>query len=54
MEAVYDDLPRPIGFQRFAPEVAARGPMFGARKRAGRTGESAAPVPVEEGSLDGP
>jgi hypothetical protein len=41
----------PIGFQRFAPEVAARGPMFGARRRAGRGGESAAPAPVEEGSL---
>jgi hypothetical protein len=51
MEAVYDDVPKPIGFQRFAPEVVARGPMFGARRRAGRGGESAAPAPVEEGSL---
>ena len=52
MEAVYDDLPSPVGLGRFAPEVAARGPMFGARKRAGRAGDSAVPVPVEEGSLD--
>jgi hypothetical protein len=51
MEAIYDDLPSPVGFLRFAPEVAARGPMFGARKRAGRAGESAAPAPVEEQSL---
>ena len=40
-----------VGFLRFAPEVAARGPMFRARKRAGRAGESAVPAPVEEGSL---
>ena len=53
MEAIDDDLPSPIGFARFAPEVVARGPMFGARKRAGRPGESAVPVPVEEGSLEG-
>jgi hypothetical protein len=52
MEAVYDDIPSPIGFLRFAPEVVAKGSMFGARKRAGRPGESAVPVPVEEGSLD--
>lgn len=41
MEAVYDDvgLP-PIGFQNFAPNVPARGPMFSARARAHRTGET--------------
>ena len=52
MEAIYNDLPRPIGLLRFAPEAAARGPMFGARRRAGRAGESAVPAPVEERSLD--
>jgi Domain of unknown function (DUF4188) len=36
MEAVYDDLPKPIGFMRFAPVKAARGAMFGAAGRAGR------------------
>ena len=37
MEAIYDDVPQPIGFMRFAPVVAARGPMFGAERRsAGR------------------
>jgi hypothetical protein len=34
MEAVYDDLPQPIGFMRFAPIVPARGPMFVAAQRA--------------------
>ena len=35
MEAVYDDVPQPIGFMRFAPLHAARGPMFGSAQRAG-------------------
>ena len=34
MEAIYDDVPEPIGFMRFAPIVQARGPMFGASARA--------------------
>ena len=51
MEAVYDDVPTPIGFQRFAPGVDARGSMFSSRRRAGRAGESAVPAPVEEGGL---
>jgi len=39
MEAIYDDVPQPIGFMHFAPVVAARGPMFGAERRsAGRPG----------------
>jgi len=34
MEAVYDDVTgSPIGFQAFAPSVAARGSMFSARSR---------------------
>jgi hypothetical protein len=34
MEAVYDDVTgHPIGFQAFAPSVAARGSMFSARSR---------------------
>jgi hypothetical protein len=36
MEAVYDDLPEPVGMMKFAPVVAARGPMFGAAQRAGK------------------
>jgi len=33
MEAIYDDVPEPIGFMKFAPVVTARGPMFGAAIR---------------------
>ena len=33
MEAIYDDVPQPIGFMKFAPVLAARGPMFGAAAR---------------------
>jgi hypothetical protein len=31
MEAIYDDIPKPIGFGVFAPIDAARGPMSSAR-----------------------
>jgi hypothetical protein len=34
MEAIYDDVAKPIGFLRFAPIEIARGPMFGASQRA--------------------
>jgi hypothetical protein len=36
MEAIYDDIPQPVGFMSFAPVVPARGPMFGATARAGK------------------
>jgi hypothetical protein len=39
MEAIYDDVPQPIGFMTFAPVIPARGAMFGAVERAvGRIG----------------
>ena len=38
IEAVYDDMPSPIGMLNFAAIVPARGPMFGSRARAGRGG----------------
>jgi Domain of unknown function (DUF4188) len=37
IEAIYDDVPQPIGMMRFAPVAVARGPMFGASNRAGKT-----------------
>jgi len=40
MEAIYDDVPEPIGFMRFAPVVVARGPMFGAAARFHQAGDS--------------
>jgi hypothetical protein len=36
MEAIYDDVPEPIGFMRFAPVKPARGAMFGAAHRAAK------------------
>jgi hypothetical protein len=36
MEAIYDDVSKPIGFMRFAPTVRARGAMFGAAHRLAR------------------
>ena len=44
VEAVYDDIPKPIGLAVFAPVRPARGPMFSARTRVGR-GESVATTP---------
>jgi hypothetical protein len=52
MEAIYDDVPDPIGFLRFAPVQIARGPMFGAAHRAARQNETD-PV-VSEKELYGP
>ena len=40
MEAIYDDVPQPIGFMSFAPVVPARGPMFGAAVRGGKVSAS--------------
>lgn len=37
MEAVYDDVPKPLGFGRFAPIQRARGPVFGSAARLGRS-----------------
>jgi hypothetical protein len=37
MEAIYDDIPQPIGFMRFAPIKQARGAMFGAAHRAAKS-----------------
>jgi hypothetical protein len=52
MEAIYDDVPVPVGFMRFAPVKPARGPMFGAAHRAAQPHE-AKPV-VSEEELYGP
>jgi hypothetical protein len=50
-EAVYDDLPVPVGMMNFAPVRQARGPMFSASTRAGMSGGAQSPVP--EGDLYG-
>jgi hypothetical protein len=52
MEAIYDDVAKPIGFMRFAPVKAARGAMFGAAHRAAKS-YTAEPA-VGEKELYGP
>lgn len=47
MEAVYDAMPKPLGFGTFAPRQPARGRMFGARGRLSREGDAAEPVLAE-------
>ena len=49
IEAIYDDLPHPVGMMRFAPVVEARGSMFSAAKR-GRKDYAGDPV-VSESEL---
>ncbi len=51
MEAIYDDMPKPIGFSAFAPVKAARGPMFSARTRAQVPGNETKPTIIAEGEL---
>ena len=51
-EAIYDDVPRPLGLLAFAPARPASGPMFSARVRLGIGGASAAAPPVSEADLD--
>jgi Domain of unknown function (DUF4188) len=53
MEAIYDDIPQPIGFASFAPLVPARGPMFGAASRSDSASPSLPPV-VSESDLYSP
>lgn len=52
MEAIYDDVPDPIGFMRFAPVKLAKGPMFTASHRVARA-QDAEPV-VNEREFYGP
>jgi hypothetical protein len=47
MEAIYDDVAKPIGFMAFAPVKPARGAMFGAAHRAA-TAHGVEPVVSEK------
>ncbi|MFZ3201825.1 MAG: DUF4188 domain-containing protein [Candidatus Acidiferrales bacterium] len=47
-EAIYDDVPAPLGLSGFAPTIPAHGAMFSARKRLKLEGEPAIPPPVPE------
>lgn len=48
MEAIYDDVARPIGMMRFAPLQPARGAMFGSAQRMAKAHEGAPVVSEEE------
>jgi len=50
-EAIYDDLPQPIGMMKFAPLQAARGGIFSARQRLRREGAESSPAPAPETDL---
>ena len=50
IEAIYDDLGKPIGMMKFAPLKIASGPLFSARARLRREG-AAPPPPVSESEL---
>jgi Monooxygenase af470-like len=51
MEAIYDTMPKPLGFSAFAPVEPARGRLFSARSRAEAAGEEAAAPALSEDEL---
>jgi len=51
IEAIYDDLPKPIGLMKFAPLSPARGSIFSARQRLKREGSESSPAPAPEADL---
>jgi hypothetical protein len=51
IEAIYDDMPTPIGFMKFAPLSPARGSVFSARQRLSREGSDSSPAPTPEADL---
>lgn len=53
MEAIYDDVPVPVGFMRFAPVKEARGPMFSAANRVTQPQNVGSP-PLTEDDLYNP
>lgn len=52
IEAIYDDIPQPLGLLAFAPSREARGSLFSSRQRLGIAGSAAEPPPVAESDLD--
>ena len=51
IEAIYDDMPTPIGLMKFAPLSPARGGIFSARQRLAREGSESSPAPAPEADL---
>jgi hypothetical protein len=54
MEAIYDDISKPLKFSASPPVEEARRDMDAARMRTGVAGAPAEPPPVEESALYGP
>jgi hypothetical protein len=50
-EAIYDDMPQPVGMMKFAPLQPARGSIFSARQRLGHEGSESSPAPAPETDL---
>lgn len=50
-EAIYDDMPQPIGMMKFAPLQTARGSAFSSRQRLRREGAETSPAPAPETEL---
>jgi fumigallin biosynthesis monooxygenase-like protein len=51
IEAIYDDMPTPVGLMKFAPLSTARGSVFSARQRLARAGCESSPAPTPEADL---
>jgi fumigallin biosynthesis monooxygenase-like protein len=51
VEAVFDDVSRPLGLSGFAPVIPAKGSMFSSRQRANLPGTAAVAAPVSESDL---
>ena len=51
IEAIYDDMPKPIGMMKFAQLQPARGSLFSSRQRLQRPGEASAAAPASEADL---
>jgi hypothetical protein len=48
IEAIYDNIPAPLGLMRFAPVVQAHGAMFSSRQRMKMDGRARVPPPVSD------
>ena len=48
IEAVYDDMPQPVGMMKFARLLPASGSSFSARQRLRREGSESSPAPVPD------
>jgi hypothetical protein len=53
MEAIFDNIDKPVGFMTFAPGTPARGTMYSARRRLNLDGDSKTDAPVAEADLAG-